>query len=203
MKKAAFFILIGILFLPVTAHAVILGPYTGTVTDSTSGKPIEGASVLFYWTKEVPGGFEGPNSYPVAAVLVYTDKHGKYHIPMKSDSLGLMGKLEETDVIIYEPGYQAYIERIRHIDRYNRDRHNKKASSFKKKGNIVRLERIPQKFNHSAHLGRIKGALEGIDHYYDPDINPPHPWQPRLKNSKGVTIERREFLRRTEWEGGR
>jgi hypothetical protein len=192
MKKAALLIFIFMLCLPFTAEAVILGPYTGTVTDSTSGKPIEGASVLFYWTKEVPA-IEGPDSYNIDAALVYTNGKGEYHLPRKIYSLGLMGSLKSTNVIIYEPGYQAYMERVWHKGRYY-----KKESQFREKDYTARLERIPPNFNHKDHVNRIREALRDIDDRYYSYGNVT--WQKRLKSSIGSRIEERELLRRTEWE---
>ncbi len=36
---------------PLPSFAVVVGPYSGTVVDSRTGDPIEGASVLMYWIK--------------------------------------------------------------------------------------------------------------------------------------------------------
>jgi HEAT repeat protein len=196
MKK---FILVIIAFflivLPSVCSALILGPYTGQIIDSQTGETVEGVSVLIYWEKRVPTLIEG-HSELIKAELVYTDKEGRYNIKRFLANLGLLSSLESTQIIIYQPGYQAYIVKIWHDSTYS-----KPDLSFKEKDNIVKLDRIPPNFNHKEHYEKIDDALRGIDAYFgDPDkgMN----WK-KLAEINLKTLEKDKLLRRAEWEGRR
>lgn len=177
MKKyTAALILFFVIGLPVVSEAIFLGPYSGAVMDSQTGEPIEGASILMYWTKIIPN-VAGGNSEMVDVKLIYTDKKGSYQIPMFMANLGLIGFFESTQMIIYQPGYQAYIITIWH-----NSRSSKPDPNFKNKENIVKLDRIPPNFSHRKHYEDIDHALWGID------------------NRDHVALEKKELLRRIEWE---
>jgi len=178
--------------------AFSLGPYTGVVLDSLTDKPVEGASVLFYWTKSIPQIMHS-RSETIAARLIYTDHQGRYKIPSVSANFGLMGSLESTNVIIYQPGYKVYIISIRHNNPYYDP---SKDPPFKDKGNNVELERIPPGFNHTKHVELIDRALWGIDYYpglYDRPQNE-LPWEKMLEAKLKEGFEKQEFLSRVEWE---
>ncbi|MBU1053154.1 MAG: hypothetical protein KKC46_04900 [Proteobacteria bacterium] len=81
---------------------------------------------------------------------LYTDKKGDYHISRILSNTGLLGALESTNIIIYQPGYQIYAKRIWH---FSGD--GKPDSLFKEKDNIVKLDRIPPNFNHQNHYREI------------------------------------------------
>lgn len=83
------------LVVPVIAEAESIGPYSGTVLDATTGKPVEGASVLFYWRKRVPQPIES-TSDPIDAKLTSTNAAGKYELPVAFANTGLSGTLEST-----------------------------------------------------------------------------------------------------------
>jgi len=190
-----------IVFLPTVCFGIVLGPYSGTVIDSQTGGPIEGASVLFYWEKRVPAPPSGGSPEPIETRLVYSDKKGFYDIPRILANLGLLGMLESTNVIIYQPGYQAYIVRLWHDSPSE-----KPPSLFKPKDNIVKLDRIPPNFNYKEHYERIEDALRSIENYgwEDRIWGKKLTWEERLKlNVKSGILEREEFLRRAEWEGRR
>jgi hypothetical protein len=181
--------------------AFSLGPYTGVVIDSPTGTPVEGASVLFYWTEALPGLMHS-QSQTIAVRLVYTDNKGRYEIPGVSSNLGLLGSLQSTNVIIYQPGYQAYTVKIWHDNPYP---DGSKDAPFKDKGNNVKLERIPPGFSHTKHVGLIEEALWGIDYYPDIDPNPQDQktWEHMLQIKLKMGVEKQEFLRRLEWENRR
>jgi hypothetical protein len=173
-----------------------LGPYTGTVVDGVTGRPVEGASVLFYWTREIPQMIES-RTETIAVRLTYTDHQGRYDIPRVSANLGLMGRLDSTNVIIYQPGYKAYIIRLFHNDPYARE-----EPRFKETGNRVALERIPPGFSHQKQVDAIEQALWGIDEYWYYYPQPPDDisWDRMMAIKMNGSVEKRELLRRLEWE---
>lgn len=185
------------LFLPVVSFALILGPYTGQVIDSRTGEPVEGASVLIYWSKPVFPAIEYSTEL-IKAELIYTDKQGRYEIPKTLANIGLLGTLDSTNVIIYQPGYQVYTARVLYDSPYA-----KPDNSFKEKNNMVKLDRVPPNFSYRKHYEKIEGALRGIREYsrgnsthFEADIT----WEKAIKmNLRGVS-EREELLRRAEWE---
>jgi hypothetical protein len=200
MKATHIFVLavFMIVFLPTVCSAIILGPYSGTVIDSQTGEPIEGASVLFYWEKRVPTPPSGGSSEPIETRLVYTDKKGFYDIPRILANLGLLGVLESINVIIYQPGYQAYIARVWHDSPYT-----KPDPSFRTKDNMVKLDRIPPNFNHQKHYRMIEDTLSPIREYgwEDQIWGKKLTWEERLRlNVKSGILEKEELLRRAEWE---
>ena len=185
-------------FSPTVSFAIFLGPYSGIVIDSQTGYPIEGASVLFYWEKRVPTPPSGGISEPIEIRLIYTDKKGFYDIPRILANLGLLGFLESTKVIIYQPGYQAYVATILH-DRID----TKPDPSFKPKDNRVKLDRIPPNFDHKEHYRMIEDALSSIHGYgwEDRIWGRKLTWEEHLKlNVESGILEKEELLRRAEWE---
>jgi hypothetical protein len=194
------FAVLMIVFLPTICFAVFLGPYSGTVIDSQTGEPIEGASVLVYWTKGVLYVFK-MRSEVIEAKLVYTDKKGTYHISRFVPNLGLSGVLESTQIIIYEPGYQAYITEIHHNSPVRET-----DESFKVRDDIIKLDRIPPNFSHREHYEKIERSLWGLreNDRTDPISGKPLSWEKRMELSlKGGILEKEELLRRAEWEENR
>jgi len=186
-----------IVFLPTICFAIFLGPYSGTVIDSQTGEPIEGASVLFFWEKLVPTPMKA-YSEVCEAKLVYTNKKGTYDIPRILPNVGLQGVLESTNIIIYQPGYQSCAIRISHVSPPE-----KPDFSFKEKDNIVKLDRIPPRFNHEEHYRMIEDASSPIRGYgwEDPIWGRPLTWEKRMElNLKSGILEKEELLRRAEWE---
>jgi hypothetical protein len=174
------------LVAPAKSAEELIGPYSGTVLDATTGKPVEGALVLFYWRKRIPNPI-GSSSDLIDAKLISTIAAGKYDLPVAFANTGLSGVLDSTHVIIYQPGYKAYIKLIWHNSPYaTPDR------EFQNKGNVIKLERIPPDFDHNAHYRRIEDALEGLYRY---DYS-----EAKNVSFKQTPIERDQFLRRAEWE---
>ncbi len=199
--RISFFAALMMICFPAVSVAVSLGPYSGTVIDSQTGEPIEGASVLFYWEKRVPTPPSGGSPEPIETRLVYTDKKGFYGIPHILANLGLLGMLESTNIIIYQSGYQAYVARIL------RDRIDTKPDpSFKSKDNLVKLDRIPPNFDHKEHYRMIENVLSQIREYdwEDRIWGKKLTWEERLKlKVKSGILEKEELLRRAEWEENR
>lgn len=185
-KSAVLVLLFVIIYLLFIANVSIVGPYSGTVTDRQTGVPIEGASVLISWSKVTPNA-GGGYTENVGASLVSTDKKGEYNSPRKFYYLGFLSFMTSTNVVIYQPGYQAYIE---------------SDSSFKEKNNIVKLDRIPANFSYKEHYEKIDRALGGIDSFQYPDgVRIEQVWKTFIdRNLKSGILEKDEFLRRAEWE---
>lgn len=178
---------------PAMTAAEPIGPYSGTVLDATTGKPVEGASVLFYWRKRIPNPL-GSTSDLIDAKLTSTNAAGKYELPVAFANTGLSGVLESTHVIIYQPGYQVYVKLLEHDNPYA-----KHDPDFRNIGNIVRFERIPPDFDHKAHYRRIEEAirlLERHDYSETKDLS----WAGILKSGLRIPLERDQFMRRAEWE---
>lgn len=195
--RIAMFAALIIIFLPTVCFAIVLGPYSGTVIDSQTGEPIKGASVLVYWTKGVLYVFK-MRSEVIEARLVYTDKKGTYHIPRFVPNLGLSGVLESTQIIIYEPGYQAYIMQIRHDSP-----ETKTDESLRLGDGVIKLDRIPPNFSHREHYEKIERSLWGLrdNDWSDPISGKPLSWEKRMElGLKGGVLQREELLRRAEWE---
>ena len=186
VSAAVFFLL---LFLPSTSVAKMVGPYDGQVIDSRTGKPIHKASVLICWEK-------GSKLFPdyselVKAVLVHTDGQGRYRVPRQLLQIGLTWWLGRMVIIIYQPGYQAYIK----------DRWESEATALAHKGNIVRLKRVPPGFNHFKHHSRITNALQGLDDLTGGESINGRPLAfGSLMKRNAIKVELWRFLRRIEWE---
>jgi hypothetical protein len=194
------FIVFLLLLLPAPSRALNLGGYTGQVVDRQTGRPIAGASVLCYWTKRVPVMWTSASDL-IAVKLVYTDSKGQYTIPRVTANMGLTSVLEKTVVVIYEPGYQAYIQRID-----SDSPKSKKDRSFHEKNNLVKLDRIPPYFSHRGHYQRIREAMDGLE--VDETVRAMEseekiPWAKILEMQLKFIPEREEFLRRVEWEDRR
>jgi hypothetical protein len=194
MKATCIFILTAftIVFLPTVCLAIVLGPYSGTVIDSQTGEPIEGASVLFSWEAHLPVPPDGL-TIEVAARMVYTDKKGKYKIPLISAPMGLLSVYNSSRCIIYQPGYQAYFA---FLDG------DLTPSTFKKIGNIVKLDRIPPNFNYSEHYRRIEDILNiYVIGWEDPIWGTKLTWKKHIElNLRREILGKEELLRRAEWE---
>lgn len=189
------FITFLILSLPSVSlsFSLTMGPFTGTVADSQTGAPIEGASVLVYVEGHFPVPPEGYDKV-LAVKMVYTDKAGRYEIPATVVPLDLLSEYEDTGLLIYQPGYQAYFGA-----RYP----GPNPPSFKKSGNIVKLDRIPPNFNHREQYERIEVFLSHIEPYggEDPIWGKKLTREEQIKlNLKSGIIEKNELLLRVEWE---
>ncbi|MBI5096092.1 MAG: hypothetical protein HZB32_00275 [Nitrospirae bacterium] len=209
MSQIRAFVFAGILMLGLShpCLAGIIGPYSGQVIDSQTGEPVEGASVLFYWVNAIPHPL-GVYYEAIGARLIYTDGKGRYTIPTFFANLGLMSFLDSTNIIIYQPGYQAYIIELHPSNPLNpfSDPEEGDDATFKEKNNIVKLARIPPNFSHKEHLDRIEHALWGIDDYSPGDPTTTKAgitWEEALKLNLKAVPEKEEFLRRLEWEARR
>jgi hypothetical protein len=163
------------------------------------GKPIKGASLFVYLRGFIPTHNLEERYYQKSA-LVHTDKDGKYSIPKTLTTSGLPDSQWSIIIIIYQPGYQVYI---------NRDSSwNKKPNNAKKEGNIITLERISPNFDHKQHYEKIINAfseigeieiIPPIDYYASPKGDTRMDWDKFVDKSR-PSILKEEFLRCVEWE---
>lgn len=172
------------------ASAAIYPTMTGAVVDATTGKPVQGASVLVYWTKGVLRPPIEPGSELIEARLVETDVNGKYQI---SGIVRLLGPFEfkgDTVLVVYQPGYQAHIEQ----------EHRGGSKEMRKDGNLIKLERITANFDHGRQYDEIQHALWGISDYSYISFIGMITWS-SMKNYalKGLP-EKETLLRRAYWE---
>ena len=189
---------------PNSGFSKMVGPYTGQVLDRRTGKPIKGASLFVYLTRyHLALSPAGSEYYPelIKSMLFYTDNKGKFTIPTKLISTGIPGSLETTAFIVYQPGYQAYIN-------INNVWIEKLDNRFKDKGNIIMLDRIPPNFDHKQHYERITSALDEMGEihiippiYYDvfAKKNARMEWD-KFVDKALLSAPKEEFLRRVEWE---
>lgn len=173
-----------------------VGPYTGQVFDSRTGEPIIGASVVVYWINCLPG-FGGCHSIPIEAEHVYTDTEGKYNIAKRKLNTNLIGKLESTHILIYQPGYVAYFNKSEYL-------WAKPTLTFPQTNNLVNLERVPPDFNHRTQYEAIEDIAElvediGVSNYYTGE---PIPFE-KVIHRKSKVVNVLELLRRAEWENER
>jgi hypothetical protein len=200
-------VLLLIFLLPTSSSAKGFGPYTGRVLDKRTGTPIKGASFFVYLVRYIPTlspeGIYYQYQELAKSEIVYTDNDGKYSVPKSLTSKGLLDTLESTTIIIYQPGYQVYI---------NRDSPwNEKPNNFKKKDNLITLDRIPPNFDHKNHYEKITSALSKmgesviippIDYDASPKGDKRMDWDKFVDKSQ-PSILKEEFLRRAEWENRR
>jgi len=185
-------VLLILVLLPASAFSTMVGPYTGQVLDSSTGEPIQGASVLINWVRYIPTP-AGSYSELIKITLTYTDDHGTYKIPRQFLNVGLIAGLESTNLIIYQPGYQASIDRKSYGD----------LPVSLKKAAVVKLERIPPAFDHNQHYNQITGALrvsdidyyEGVENFTGRRLS-----TKEIVNKIELMVDYWEFMRRIEWE---
>lgn len=182
--------------LPASAFSTMVGPYTGQVLDSLTGEPIQGASVLIHWVRSIPTP-AGSVSELIKIKLAYTDDHGTYKIPRQFLNVGLIAGLDSTNLIIYQPGYQASINRKTYGD----------LPMPLKMNVIVKLNRIPPNFDHKKHYEKIIDAIRmGETHIIPPIVYYASPkgdirmgWD-KFVDKALLSAPADEFLRRVEWE---
>ena len=120
---------------------------TGTVIDSETGTPIEGAVVLVEWTKAegVPG-LTSTKSYKVVETV--TDKNGKFTVEnVKKLSI------DSPDVAVYKKGYVTWSSRNIFPTREKRNDFHWRS------GNIYKLEKFKDSYSYVDHDGFTSRAI--------------------------------------------
>jgi hypothetical protein len=196
------------------AYAANVGPYSGCIIDAVNNKPIEGVSVFMYWTSIVEAPVPANVSEKLLSLskaerevakkyfmdhksdvrLVNSNSKGEYLIPRLTIKTGYLGYVETLSVVVYQPGYQAYIKSITLSGPYA-----KQDSEFQEKHNRIKLQRIPDKFDYRKHYESIENSLNGIYDSYSNDMATIE-WESLLQMKLRAFPEKNELLRRAEWE---
>ena len=120
---------------------------TGTVVDSETGVPIEGAVVLVEWTvtKGVPG-LMVTESYKVVEAV--TDREGRVYISGEFNP-----SVNPPYVTVYKAGYVAWNDEFIFPD-------YKKRTDFKwQRDYLFKLEKFRSEYTYDAHTMFIHGAI--------------------------------------------
>ncbi len=128
----------------------LLGPFTGRVVDSGTGKPVAKALVYSSWEFVKGVGFLSPGGSSV--YVTYTDADGRYTIP-KLDKIpsGATRAVANFRMVVYQRGYLAYrSDRVYPGDERRFD--------FVQLENRVSLERWNPDLSHARHLLFIGGG---------------------------------------------
>ena len=160
--------------------------YKGQIVDNINNKPLEGVSVLIWWSIYIPH-FEGTQKKMIDAHLLTTDSNGKYQIPKRTvntsiDPLcyqlilrtNLPVEVAEVNIVIYQPGYRTVVNHGQY----------KNPSFFLNSNPTINLERISPLFDHSKHLETLRKAL-------------PDSYRGELE---GLSSIRNKILTRADWE---
>ncbi len=85
------------------------GPWKGTIIDTETKQPIQGAVVVAIWHKEY-GGPVGPYTYFLDAKEVLSDAKGNFLVPKfwKLNALPLIRWFDGPRFEIFKPGYTAF-----------------------------------------------------------------------------------------------
>ncbi len=174
------------------SHAALLGSYSGKVVDAETGQPLRGASVFIYWTRFVSLYFEG-HSELAAAKLLYTDGEGRYRFPAMLKLLNFLDPLDSINIIVYQPGYEAYLKRI------NLGPYSKPDPEFKEEDNIIQLHSIPPDFDYGKQYDALERAFWGIGDWYF--FRQKRSWDSKYDSLvTKAYMDKNELLRRAEWE---
>lgn len=195
MKLRIITVVAGLLCLVwVSAFAGSIPTYTGMVVDDKTSEPIENALVLIYWEKSIPEIMHA-RSELIRAELVKTDKNGNYSLGGFIAFLGLTAWHDYTQIVIYQPGYQAYLDRT-----WEQSSYSDKKQHFKISDNLIRLKRIPPHFDHGKHYRDIEDALRGLEDYSAMRPDGSVSWEGVKRNAlKGHSVKL-ELLQRAYWE---
>jgi hypothetical protein len=140
--KQPLVLLLGLLFLIAGCYEGI----TGTVIDSETGKPLEGAIVLVEWTITRGIGLEYTNSYQVVEVL--TGSNGKFKVSGVFNPF-----VNAPNVTVYKKGYVSWNSEAifptydKRIDFKWQDRY------------VFKLEKFKEEYSFDDHASFISNAI--------------------------------------------
>jgi hypothetical protein len=142
MKIRLYALIVFLLFSATGCYATI----TGTVVDSETGEPIEGAVVLVEWTKTkgVPG-MTHTESYKVIEAV--TDKEGKATVSGVFNPM-----VNPPDITIYKMGYVAWNNKFI-FPNYEKRKDFKWQSVY-----VFRMERFKDNYSFIDHQSFLDGT---------------------------------------------
>lgn len=132
-------LLLVVTFLLVFATTDCYADISGTVIDTETGKPIEGAVVFMEWTKTKGLGLTYTETYKIIEKL--TDKEGNFKV-----SRVLNPFVNPPTIVIYKKGYVAWRNDIIFPDYKKREDFQWGIPLF------FRLESFKKTYSHSQHL---------------------------------------------------
>lgn len=171
------------------AFSAIYPSMSGTVVDATTGKPVQGASVLVYWTKLVLRPPIEPGTELIEARLVETDQDGSYQISGILKLLGPFAFKGDTVLVVYQPGYRVHIV----------NEHRGGSKDIKNDGNLIKLSRVTANFDYGKHHNEISDALWGINDRSYMSFSSTS-WSNVKNNAMRGLPEKEKLLRRAYWE---
>jgi len=142
MKVRLYALIIFLLFGTIGCYATI----TGTVVDSETEEPIEGAVVLVEWTKTKGFGLTYTESYKVIEAI--TDKEGKATVSGVFNPM-----VNPPDITIYKKGYVAWNNKFI-FPNYKKRKDFKWQSEY-----VFKLERFKPEYTYSEHWDFINDVI--------------------------------------------
>ena len=130
-----------------TKAGQLAGPFSGRVSDATTGDPVAGALVYGTWTYQAGNAAGQPAGFREA--VVSTDANGRYQLAKPKDPPN--AKLTNFHMVIYKRGYVAY-----RSDRRFSDLGPK--FEFAQRNNKAVLERWHSELSHARHLRYVGGG---------------------------------------------
>lgn len=119
------------------------GPFDGQVVDTTTDKPIQGATVVAVWSYDRGDGLVGP--YGSETLELKTDQAGRYRVPAAPGKIrGRHVRLVSFSLFVYKRGYVAY--------RSDATFAGEPRTDFTLRHNAVKLRKWRKGDSHAQHL---------------------------------------------------
>lgn len=128
------------------------GSRSGRVIDAVSGKPIEGAVVVYTWDIRVF--FIESSTRAGTLYETTTNKDGKYVIPSQSikSEGGVLSSLEPEEVFVYKYGYvwyRVFDNEVQSFMTYVPGL----QQNYRRENNVVKLQPWIEELSHDEHIG--------------------------------------------------
>ncbi len=131
------------------AQGDLRGPFSGRVTDSSTGRPIAGALVYATWTVQEGHGLTAPGGF--REHITSTDADGRYEVPRLRKPPTGSSRLTDFYLVVYKRGYVAYRSDRRFADLGPR-------LDFAQAQHVVNLDRWRTEMSHAKHLRYVGGG---------------------------------------------
>ena len=125
------------------------GPFSGRVTDSSTGRPIAGALVYATWSVQEGHGLTAPGGFHER--VTSTDADGRYDVPRLGSTPSGSSRLTDFFLVVYKRGYVAYRSDRRFDDLGPR-------LDFAQAKHVITLDRWRNELSHAKHLRYIGGG---------------------------------------------